>query len=79
MGAREDSQNPKGFPTTLCDFCGKDHPTNICRRRMGACLKCGELGHFIQDCLHMGDKPASSAGSVRYPASSQPVLFSSSR
>ena len=34
-----------------CTFCGRaGHTTQICRKKRGACYKCGEVGHLIAEC-----------------------------
>ncbi|CAN6448347.1 unnamed protein product [Victoria cruziana] len=40
---------------------------------MGACLRCGEMRHYIRDCPQPMDRPTNSAGSVKYPVPSQPA------
>ena len=33
----------------MCSYCGKPHG-GVCRKKIGACLTCGSLDHFIKDC-----------------------------
>ncbi|CAN6462677.1 unnamed protein product [Victoria cruziana] len=73
------SQLPRGSVGPRCDYCGKGHSTMTCRLKRGACLRCGEVGHYIRDCPQAIDRPASSVGSVRYPVASQPAPSGVSR
>ena len=43
-----------------CEHCGKNHPSHLCYRVTGGCLKCGFTDHLMKDCpnnRNQGNKP----------------------
>ncbi|XP_077239760.1 uncharacterized protein LOC143880673 [Tasmannia lanceolata] len=62
-----------------CERCGKNHPTETCRWTLGACFKCGEIGHKITECPMMDAQTAGTVVSGTLPVASlyAYVLFDS--
>ncbi|KAL4291663.1 hypothetical protein GQ457_14G020350 [Hibiscus cannabinus] len=59
------SSAPREVP--ICSFCHKLH-TGECRRKLGACFRCGSLDHIFRDCLQ---PPSGSFAPVQSQASVQ--------
>jgi hypothetical protein len=48
-GDRQDDRTSDGRP--ICTYCDKlGHSTQVCRKRLGQCFKCGKPGHIRFDC-----------------------------
>ncbi|XP_039044953.1 uncharacterized protein LOC120184603 [Hibiscus syriacus] len=47
MGSRAGISNPS--QVRQCPHCERNY-SGICRMIFGACFKCGDTGHFVQDC-----------------------------
>lgn len=50
-----------------CTYCRRDHRDEPCMRQIGACLRCGEMHHFICDYPHIRRRPVCSIGSTVTP------------
>ncbi|KAJ0496620.1 putative transcription factor interactor and regulator CCHC(Zn) family [Helianthus annuus] len=67
------NQNPTQPP--VCNHCNKRHP-GICRRLTGACLKCGDMGHKINECPKAGNRPTDTTRGAAMPPTTGGRVFS---
>lgn len=62
--------NPRGGTIPTCPTRGKAH-WGQCHRDMGACFKCGQVGHLLKDCPKRTTPTTVFSGLVKKPARSR--------